>query len=322
MNIGDFFDYAPANPEIYNAFAKAQQHLARCDKAQCAISGGADSDIMLDIVSKADEENKISYVFFNTGIEYEATKKHLDYLRKKYGVEIKEYKAALPVPLACRKYGQPFLTKYVSEMIQRLQRHGFKWEDKPLEDLLEEYPKCKGALRWWCNDFGEKSRFNINRHKLLKEFMIENPPDFAISNKCCDYAKKSVAKSAAKAENCDLILTGVRRDESGIRSVAYNSCFSEATTKAAANFRPLFWLTDNDKEEYEQHCDIVHSDCYTVYGLKRTGCAGCPFGSRFEEELEIIKEYEPKLYGAVNKIFGASYDYMRRYRAFKGSEEQ
>lgn len=322
MNIGDFFDYAPANPEIYNAFAKAQQHLARCDKAQCAISGGADSDIMLDIVSKANEKNKISYVFFNTGIEYEATKKHLDYLREKYGVEIKEYKAALPVPLACRKYGQPFLTKYVSEMIQRLQRHGFKWEDKPLEDLLEEYPKCKGALRWWCNDFGEKSRFNINRHKLLKEFMIENPPDFAISNKCCDYAKKNVAKSAAKAENCDLILTGVRRDESGIRSVAYNSCFSKATTKAAANFRPLFWLTDNDKEEYEQHCNIVHSDCYTVYGLKRTGCAGCPFGSRFEEELEIIKEYEPKLYGAVNKIFGASYDYMRRYRAFKGSEEQ
>lgn len=322
MKIGEFFDYAPANHEIYNAFAKAQQHIARCDKAQCAISGGADSDIMLDIVSKADEANKITYVFFNTGIEYEATKKHLDYLRQKCGVEIKEYKAALPVPLATRKYGQPFLTKYVSEMIERLQRHGFKWEDRPFEELLEEYPKCKGALRWWCNDFGEKSRFNINRHKLLKEFMIKNPPDFAISNKCCDYAKKNVAKSAAKAENCDLILTGVRRDESGIRSVAYNSCFSEATTKAAANFRPLYWLTDSDKEEYEQHCNIVHSDCYTVYGLKRTGCAGCPFGSRFEEELEIIKEYEPKLYGAVNKIFGASYDYMRRYRAFKGGEEE
>ena len=51
----------------------------------------------------------------------------------------------------------------------------------------------------------------------------------------------------------------------------------------------------------------------------RTGCAGCPFGSRFEEELEIIKKYEPKLYKAVNKIFAKSYEYTRRYREFKNT---
>lgn len=95
MNINDFFDYAPANHEIYNAFAKTQQHLATHEKPLCKISGGADSDIMLDIVSKADTQGKVSYVFFNTGIEYDATKKHLDYLRQKYGVEIKEYEPKL-----------------------------------------------------------------------------------------------------------------------------------------------------------------------------------------------------------------------------------
>jgi 3'-phosphoadenosine 5'-phosphosulfate sulfotransferase (PAPS reductase)/FAD synthetase len=317
VNSEEFFDYAPPNHEILNAFAKTQQHLAKCDKAHCSISGGADSDIMLDIVSRADDENKVTYGFYNTGIEYDATKRHLEYLRQKYGVEIREYKAKVPVPVACRKHGQPFVSKFVSEMIQRLQRHGFKWEDKPFDELLAEYPKCKAALKWWCNMNGEKSRFNIKYNKLLKEFMIANPPDFAISNKCCDFAKKNVAKDAAKEDDCDLVIMGVRKAEGGIRSAAYKSCFSEADTGKKANFRPLFWLTNADKKEYEEHCEIVHSDCYTVYGLDRTGCAGCPFGKDFEKELAIIKEYEPKLYKAVNNIFGKSYEYTRKYNVFK-----
>jgi 3'-phosphoadenosine 5'-phosphosulfate sulfotransferase (PAPS reductase)/FAD synthetase len=317
VNISEFLELSPDNHEILNAFCKTQQHLDRCEKAHCSISGGADSDVMLDIVTKADTENKVTYGFYNTGIEYEATKKHLDYLRAKYNVEIKEYKAKCPVPLACKKYGQPFISKFVSEMIQRLQKHNFKWEDKPFDELIQEYPNCRVALKWWCNMNGEKSRFNIKYHKLLKEFMILNPPDFLISNKCCDHAKKNVAKEAAKSDNCDLVIMGVRKAEGGIRSAAYKSCFSEATVDKKANFRPLFWITDSDKKEYENIFNITHSDCYKIYGLNRTGCAGCPFGKNFEFELEVIKKYEPKLYKAVNKIFGKSYEYTRKYYEFR-----
>lgn len=318
MNTSEFAKYSDCHFEALDAFAKTQQHLSRCKKALCSISGGSDSDVMLDIVHKADNEQKVSYVFFDTGFEYEATRKHLEYLEKKYNIEIKSYKAKTPIPLACKKHGQPFISKFVSEMIQRLQRHGFKWEDKPFETLIEEYPKCKVALKWWCNLHGEKSKFNINRHKFLKEFMIENPPSFLISNKCCDYAKKKVAKEANENENCDLVIMGVRKSEGGIRSAAYKSCFSEASISKVANYRPIFWFTDANKTEYE-NCtqNIKHSDCYTVYGLKRTGCAGCPFGKDFENELAIIEKYEPKLYKAVNKVFGASYDYTRKYKAFR-----
>jgi 3'-phosphoadenosine 5'-phosphosulfate sulfotransferase (PAPS reductase)/FAD synthetase len=272
---------------------------------------------MLDIVTKADTENKVSYVFFNTGIEYEATKKHLKYLENKYGIEIKEHKAKTPVPFACRKCGQPFLSKNISEMICRLQKHNFKWEDKPFEELYKEYPKCKAALRWWCNDNGERSKFNINYYPYLKEFMVENPPDFLISSKCCEHAKKHVAKEALKEEKCDLVMIGVRKAEGGVRSTAYKSCFSDATAKVVANFRPLFWFTNADKKEYENIFNITHSECYTKYGLDRTGCAGCPFGKYFEKELEIIKEFEPKLFGAVNKIFGKSYEYTRNYYKYR-----
>lgn len=53
---------------------------------------------------------------------------------------------------------------------------------------------------------------------------------------------------------------------------------------------------------------------------RRTGCAGCPFGKRFEYELEVMKKYEPMLYRAVVNIFGNSYDYTRKYYEFKNKK--
>ena len=35
-----------------------------------------------------------------------------------------------------------------------------------------------------------------------------------------------------------------------------------------------------------------------------------------EEELDILREYEPNLYKAVNVIFGDSYEYTRKYREY------
>lgn len=54
-------------------------------------------------------------------------------------------------------------------------------------------------------------------------------------------------------------------------------------------------------------------------------CACCPYGRDFEEELKIIEKYEPKLFIAVNNIFGESYKYTRKYREFckvKNEEEK
>lgn len=86
--------------------------------------------------------------------------------------------------------------------------------------------------------------------------------------------------------------------------------------------RPIWWFNDTDKDEYIARYVIVLSDCYLVYGMKRTGCAGCPFNSNFENDLLIMQKYEPKLYKAAIAIFGASYDYTRRYREFKKIEQR
>lgn len=307
---------------VQDAIFKADIHLKRAQKAACSISGGSDSDIMLDLLFELDGEKKVTYIWFDTGLEYEATKRHLKELEQKYGIEIKRLKAKMPIPLTVRKYGVPFLSKQVSEFISRLQRHNFKWEDKPFEELLKEYPKCTAALRWWCNEWGEKSKFNISYNTWLKEFMIANPPTFPVSNKCCHYAKKAVANDFISGDEFDLSCVGVRKAEGGARSSAYKNCFTPKTSEKAAQYRPLFWFDNNSKDTYKRCRNIKYSDCYEVWGLKGTGCAACPFGKNIEFELECIEKYEPKLYAAVNKIFGASYEYTRKYREFQKEKKE
>ena len=312
------FGNLPDNAKIYESFVVCDDKLNRDFREKnimISISGGADSDIMIDLTRKI-RKNKMHYVFFDTGIEYKATKQHLKMLETKYDIKIEIEKAKTPVPLGCKKYGLPFISKQVSEYIERLQAHGFKWENESFETLYKRYPNCKVALRWWCNKWGDKSKYNISYNKYLKEFMMENPPQFKISNKCCKGAKKDVAKNYKKKNDISLSIVGVRKAEGGARS-SIPSCFTDNTEKdQCSEYRPLFWYKDADKAEYENFFDVQHSECYTEYGMKRTGCAGCPFGRDFENELQIIKEHEPQLYKAVNNIFGQSYEYMRKYREF------
>lgn len=305
---------------VQSAVPRTDREIASHDNIACSISGGADSDIMLDIVSRLDTEKKVHYVFFDTGIEMRATLKHLDYLEDRYGITIEHIRHDTPIPIAVKEYGYPFLSKQISIYIERLQRHNFNWVDEPFDVLYKKYPKCKIALSWWCNNFYEGSRYNISYTPYLKEFMMLNPPKIKISPKCCDYGKKKPAEQFRKENEIDITLIGIRKAEGGARTVAYKSCMSDGV-HGLQHF-PLFWFKDEDKKAYEKACDIVHSDAYTVYGCKRTGCAGCPFGSGFEDELKMLEKYEPQLYKAVCNIFGPAYEYTRAYRAFRDQKKK
>lgn len=284
------------------------------NKILCSISGGSDSDIILDMVYKMDTNNKVEYVFFDTGLEYSATKEHINYLQEKYKIEIKTIRPKVPIPISCKLYGQPFLNKHVSEMINRLQIHNFKWEDKTFDELIMQYPKCKSALEWWTNTKPSKAH-NISNNKLLKEFIIENNPPFLISQKCCKYAKKELSKELIKSGKYQLEITGIRKAEGGVRASAYKSCFDNKNE--IDKFRPIFWFNDDDKLYYRKLFNVSNSKCYSSYGLKRTGCCGCPFGRDYENELHVLNKYEPKLYKATINIFSDSYYYTKLYKEFK-----
>lgn len=280
----------------------------------CSVSGGADSDILIDLCERL-VPHYVNYVFFDTGIEYQATKNHLEFLEKKYNITIHKEKAKIPVPLGNKRYGIPFLSKQVSEYIHRLQIHNFDWNLLTYEENLQRYPKCKTALRWWCNAAGEKSAFNINRNVWLKEFLVKNPPTFPISPRCCEGAKKNPNKNYMKTHTHSLSIVGIRQAEQGARTFVHKGQFQEEEHYTA--FYPIYYFTDADRKIYENEFDIVHSQCYTEYGLKRTGCAGCPFGREYNFEREVIKMYEPKLHKAIENMWSEVYEYTNKYKEFQ-----
>ena len=317
MTIEELIVASPDNFVIRDALVKCYEVVEQHDKIMCSISGGGDRDVMLDMLIRCGAKKKTTFVFFNTGLEYAATLEHLDFLEQKYGITIVRVKPQKSIPTCVREYGAPFWSKFAAEMIYRLQLHDFQWEDGSFEELYVKYPNCKTALEWWCNvKEGNTTQYIIDRNPYLKAFMMQNPPKFRISSKCCTYTKKDLAKKFCKDGEFDLICVGIRQSEGGIRAANLKNCFSEAIN-GADNFRPIFWLRDKDKEEYCDHYEVTHSRCYTEYGLIRTGCFGCPFGKRFEKELEAIEQYEPKLLLAANNIFGEAYEYTRSYLQFR-----
>lgn len=312
-DLQSILENAPKNLIIQDALTKAHSVISKHERIMCSVSGGADSDLILDICERVKGDKQIDYVWFDTGIEFRATKEHLSYLENHYGLPIKRVKPDKSIPLSCRDYGQPFISKQVSEFLMRLQINGFDFSrgDRCFEELFAEYPKCKSALLWWCN---QNSIFNITNNKYLREFLIDNPPKFKISNKCCTYAKKKPSERTQKVGNYDLIITGVRRVEGVNRRIAYKNCFTKGDDRDT--YRPIFWFMDEDKEEYCEYYGVRHSDCYTQYGMTRTGCVGCPYARALDFEKEVMETYEPNLYKVAMMVFKDAYEYTQAYKEY------
>lgn len=294
---------------INNTLGKFAYYLETHDSICVSVSGGSDSDIIVHIIATYFRQHldKIHFVFANTGLESQATLDHLDYLESKYQIKIERVKGML-IPTAVKKYGVPLVSKNASEFLSRLQSHNFQFEDEPFEKLYSIYTKCKAALRWWCNKWGEKSRFNIKWNAGLKEKLIQKKPKFKVSCMCCTESKKNPLTNYEKKIHADLIITGERKSEGGVRAGRHSSCFE--SKKGVDHFMPLFFWNNETKVYYKEQEKIVYSDCYEVWGMKRTGCVGCPFGQHIDEELELIGEYEPKLYKACWNVFGDAYRFI------------
>lgn len=280
-----------------------------------AYSGGSDSDTVMWLLKYLGYD--VAGVFYDTGLEYDATWQQLDYMKSE-GFNIEIIKAKRPIPTTQKKYGHPFISKNVSDMIQRLQKHNFEFQkdgNKNFDELLKLYPHSKSALRWWTNNHNGL-RNNINWNKGLKEFLIVYGLPFKVSDKCCEGAKKLPIKEYTKENNIDLMIMGIRKSEGGKRSSAYSNCFVQSKTYSYSMYFPLFWWKNNDKKLFDQIAGIRHSACYTRYGLDRTGCAGCPLGKHFENELIAIDKFEPKLSKGIRNIFFDSYEWTRKYKKF------
>jgi len=316
----------PENLNIQKYLITTRNKLKDYKKVAVSYSGGSDSDIIIDLIElvKPDDfEGKIKYIFFNTGLEYNATLMHVKEIESKYGVSIEQIKPEKTIPTACKESGIPFLSKDVSGMLSLLQRHNFLWSDSKENSTFEKYGRCKSGLDWYfdCRRISAngKEAFSIKKYKFLKDFIIENPPNFKISDKCCFYAKKNVSKKFDKEFKPDLKINGMRQSEGGRRIGSTQSCFNFEKNNITANYRPLWFWSNEDKQIYKDWRGIHYSDCYEAWGFVRVGCVGCPCNSKVLQELEIAEKYEPQKVKAAKSVFGKSYEYRDAYNNFKNS---
>ena len=333
------FDAPAKFQAIQSIIAK---RLREHPNAICSYSGGSDSDIMIDVIERTRaifSLPPVKYVFFNTGLEMKAIKDHVKTAAEKYGVEIQECRPKINIVTASRTYGIPFVSKIMSAGLEGWQKKGVplsiaeeyeQAEDKAKkrQELRERYPKCESVINFLCccNSAGEPRpniQLVINSSKYMRDFIGEYPPDFQISAKCCDYCKKHIAHDVQKGY--DMIITGERRAEGGMRSVPRKDnsslCFGETST-GQFRLRPLYYVTDKDKAWYKDYYGIRYSDAYEVYGLTRTGCCGCPISYKAVDDLEMIRPYEPNVVKAAWNIFGKSYEYRAQYNRYKEARRQ
>lgn len=316
------------------------KRLIEHPNAICSYSGGSDSDIMLHLIETVRTMFNlppVHYCFFNTGLEMEAIKRHVRETATKYGVTITEHRPKKNIVQATREYGLPFVSKIMSAGLEGIQKKNIPLsiadeyaaaEDKTAKraELKARYPKCESTINFLCgcNSKGEPRpdiQLAIGSSAYMLDFIKEHPIPFRVSNKCCEYCKKDVAHSVQK--DFEMVITGERRAEGGMRSVPRKDntsmCFTE-TRDGQYRLRPLFYVTDADKQWYKEHYGIRYSDAYEVYGLTRTGCCGCSISAGAAKELEKIKPFEPNLVKAAWTVFGDSYRYRKEYNEYRAKK--
>lgn len=178
--------------------------LTQHPNAICSYSGGSDSDILIDLIERTrqlfnsavghEALKPVKYVFFNTGLEMAATKRHVKETAEKYGVEIEECRPKINIVKASREYGLPFVSKIMSAGLEGWQKKGIPLsiadeyasaEDKQAKrkELKERYPKCESIINFLCccNSAGEPRpniQLVINSSKYMLDFIREYPPRF------------------------------------------------------------------------------------------------------------------------------------------------
>lgn len=288
--------------DVAYTFQKFEEHFATHERIMVSISGGSDSDCITHIIVTYFPEyiDKCHFVFCDTGLEYEATKRHIKYMQERYGIEIKTVHGT-SVVTAVSQYGVPILNKYKSNVIEAYQRGKQYAERYIFDDSLGTF---------------HVMRFTDKQREMVR-YATSN--GIKISDKCCDVSKKKPLQDYEAEHDIDLNVTGERRAEGGRRAMSHKSCF-EQQSKGMHKFMPIWWWSNNTKALFKQQEGIVYSDCYEVWGATRTGCVGCPFSLSIKEDLERMKIFEPRMYDACMKVFGTSYELTDMFKCHQPAD--
>lgn len=255
-------------------------------------SGGLDSNVLSTLIDLALPDNQIPRVYADTGIELSAVR---EFVMKKCEEDsrFERIKPTVPIKQMLETDGYPFKSKRHCHNVDIYQRLGMTKTNIMYLDLDPDkhWPTWKLCPK-------------ILKYQFEPEFKMR------LSNRCCDRLKKEPMKKWQRERDKPYSIVGITRDEKGSRESAVCLAFHMGKLKS---FQPLVAVTREWEqwfiEKYNIQLPIVY---YPPYNFTRTGCTGCPFNIKIEEELKLLKEYFPKDYKVAQAVWKPVYDEYKR----------
>ncbi|MBQ8992916.1 MAG: phosphoadenosine phosphosulfate reductase family protein [Turicibacter sp.] len=299
---GEGVDTSALDLAVEDALYRIQRDYERTGgKIYLSFSGGKDSTVLAHLIMMANLPTPIPFVFSNTGMEMAATLQFVKTFPYEY-IEILKPKKAFPTIL--KEYGKPCLAKVKSSALNTYHKN----IDSPFEKARAFQAITGIRLKDW-KAIGKSIDYKIAN----KDMQFFHPDtEFKISAICCDILKKNPMAVFEKKHQMKGVFTGLRTAEGGVRARAVQTCV-KIKRKHGGDFissTPIVDWTDDIMEQFIERYQVVLSEAYTVYGLKRTGCSGCAFSKNLKEELYALYRYEPNRYKAVMTLLKDVYFYQ------------
>ena len=254
-----------------------------------------DSAVLSALVDMAIPENMIPRVFADTGIELKMIK---DFVLEMQKVDnrIVMIEPSVPIRKSLERDGYPFKSKHHAHYLERFNRIG-------MCDSIKHYlGENVNGVTWGKRATCPK--------KLKQQF----DSDYAlkISDKCCVNLKEKPLELWGKEHGKPYTIIGVMRSEGGRRE--RTSCLSFRGGKLKA-FQPMAPLTEEWEEWFIKKFNIKICDIYKPpYNFTRTGCKGCPFALKLQNELDTLEKFFPVERKQCEAIWKPVYDEYRRLR--------
>ena len=155
--------------------------------------------------------------------------------------------------------------------------------------------------------WGERSTCpKILRHQFDDHYKLK------ISDKCCVNLKEKPLEAWGRENKKPYSILGIMRSEGGRRE--RSTCLSFKGKKLRV-FQPMVSLNEEWEEWFIKEFDIKICDIYKPpYNFTRTGCKGCPFALKLQNELDTLEKFFPAERKQCEAIWKPVYEEYRRLR--------